>query len=292
VATPFVVAAVRLSTQKWFPVLDLAMTEFRVRDVGGRYTPLIGLPGRIGDFPDQGSHPGALNFYLVAIVYRLLGSAAWAMLVGALAIGVASIAACILMARRLGGYWLQGGVVILLLLIVQGYGFGVLSQPWNPYLPLLPWTAVLIATWAVFSGDNAVLWVGAAVGSLSAQTHLPYVALAGGIVLLSIGLVGWRWWNAEAETQVRADTGRALATGVGVGVLAWVPVAIDQLFGSQNLSMIIDYFRNPPEIAIGYTEGAKLLLRHLALGLSAVPSAEAASSPRHRRAAPARSCPG
>jgi hypothetical protein len=263
VAVPFVVAAVRLATQKWFPVLDLAMTEFRVRDVGGRYTPLIGLPGRIGDFPDQGSHPGPLSFYLVAVTYRLIGSAVWAMLVGALAIGVASITACLLISRRMGGYWLQGGVVVLLLVIIQGYGFGVLSQPWNPYLPLLPWTAVLLATWAVFAGDNMVLWVAAVAGSVCAQTHLPYVALAGGVVVLSIGLVGWRWWRADSDSQERTDRGRALVFGVGAGFICWLPVAIDQVFGSQNLSMIIDYFRNPPEVAIGYTEGFKLLLRHL-----------------------------
>ena len=50
----------------WYPVLDLAMTEFRVRDVGTSHTPLIGLPGRIGEYPDQGSHPGPLSFYLLA----------------------------------------------------------------------------------------------------------------------------------------------------------------------------------------------------------------------------------
>ena len=55
------------------------MTEFRVRDVGGRHTPLIGLPGRIGTFPDQGSHPGPISFWLVAPGYRLFGSSAWAM---------------------------------------------------------------------------------------------------------------------------------------------------------------------------------------------------------------------
>ena len=263
VAIPFIIAAIRLATRPWFPVLDLAMTEFRVRDVGGRNTPLIGLPGRIGEFPDQGSHPGPLSFYLVAISYRLLGSAAWAMLVGALAIGVASITACVLIGRRLGGLWLQGGVVVLVLVIIQGYGFGVLSQPWNPYMPLLPWTVVLLATWAVFAGDNMVLWVSAVAGSVCAQTHLPYVALAGGVVLLSIGLVGWRWWKADTGGQERVATGRALAIGVAAGVICWVPVAMDQFFGSQNLSLIVDYFRHPPEVAIGYKEGFKLLLRHL-----------------------------
>jgi hypothetical protein len=265
VGIPFLIAAIRLATRQWFPVLDLAMTEFRVRDVGGRYTPLIGLPGRIGDFPDQGSHPGPLSFYLVAITYRLIGSAAWAMLVGALAVGMASITACILISRRLGGYWLQGAVVVLLLVVIQGYGFGVLSQPWNPYLPLLPWMVVLIATWAVFAGDNAVLWVGVVAGSLAAQTHLPYVGLAGGIVTIATGLVAWRWLTATRGTPERLTVGRQLGIGVIAGAVCWVPVVLDQLFGSQNLSMIVAFFREPRETAIGFREGTKLLLRHMDL---------------------------
>jgi hypothetical protein len=263
VAVPFVIAAVRLATQRWYPVLDLAMTEFRVRDVGTRHTPLIGLPGRIGDFPDQGSHPGPLSFYLVAVAYRVLGSAAWAMLVGALAVGLASATACILIARRLGGIWLQAAVVVLLLVVVQGYGMNLLSQPWNPYLPLLPWLAVLLAVWAVVAGDHAVLWVATAAGSLAAQTHLPYVGLAGGTVVLSMALVAWRWQRTERGTPQRSVVARHLSIGVGVGVVCWLPVVVDQLFGSRNMSMIVDYFRHPPEIAIGYRAGGRLLLRHL-----------------------------
>ena len=47
-----------------------------------RHTPLIGLPGRIGTYPDQGSHPGPLSFYLLAPTYRLLGSSSWALEAG------------------------------------------------------------------------------------------------------------------------------------------------------------------------------------------------------------------
>ena len=72
----------RPARSPWYPVLDLAMTEFRVRDVFGRHTPLIGLPGRIGEYPNQGSHPGPLSFYLLAPTYRLLGSSSWALEVG------------------------------------------------------------------------------------------------------------------------------------------------------------------------------------------------------------------
>ena len=59
VMSPLVVAAIALGFKPWVPVLDMAMTELRVRDVGGRHTPLVGLPGRIGQtIQEQGSHPG------------------------------------------------------------------------------------------------------------------------------------------------------------------------------------------------------------------------------------------
>ncbi len=263
VLIPFVVAAVRVATRTWYPVLDMAMTEFRVRDVGGVDTPLIGLPGRIGTFPDQGSHPGPLGYYLLAPVYRLFGASAPALLVGAVVIGAAAAVATVLVIRRMGGLRLQWAIVVVLLVVVQTYGFDLLGQPWNPYLPLLPWFATLIAVWAVIVGDNGVLWVATLAGSLCAQTHLPYTALAGTIVVGATLVVAWRWWHCERNSEVRTRTGRSLAIGVGVGVVCWIPVALDQLFGSQNLSMIIDYFRDPPEAAIGKRAGIELLLRHL-----------------------------
>ncbi len=70
VLAPLAVAVIAQRNAHWHPVFDLAMTELRVRDVGGSHTPLIGLQGRIGP---TGSHPGPLSFYLLAPVYRLLG---------------------------------------------------------------------------------------------------------------------------------------------------------------------------------------------------------------------------
>ena len=88
VCAPLFLALADLGTATWYPVLDLAMTEFRVRDVFGAHTPLIGLPGRIGEFPNQGSHPGPLSFYLLAPLYRLLGSTSWALEAATVAIHI------------------------------------------------------------------------------------------------------------------------------------------------------------------------------------------------------------
>ena len=91
VGLPLLVAVVALATDHWHPVLDLAMTEFRVRDVFTSHTPLIGLPGRIGTYPNQGSHPGPLSFYLLAPTYRLLGQTSWSLEVGTVVVHLAAV---------------------------------------------------------------------------------------------------------------------------------------------------------------------------------------------------------
>lgn len=46
-AVPLVVALGVLAHPTWYPTLDLAHTEMRVRDVWSLHPPLVGLPGRV-----------------------------------------------------------------------------------------------------------------------------------------------------------------------------------------------------------------------------------------------------
>src|SRR4029079_16541413 len=157
VGLPLVVAAVALHGRHWYPVLDLAMTEFRVRDVFGRHTPLIGLPGRIGTYPNQGSHPGPLSFYLLAPTYRLLGQTSWSLEVGTVVVHLAAVVTGLWIGWRRAGWRGVAVAARLLALVIRGYGQVVLTQPWNPYLPLVPWIVVLLATWAVLCGDHLMV---------------------------------------------------------------------------------------------------------------------------------------
>ncbi len=258
VGLPLLVAAVVLHQRHYYPVLDLAMTEFRVRDVFGRHTPLIGLPGRIGRFPEQGSHPGPLSFYLVAIPYRLLGSSAWAMLVGAIVVNVVAVGTAVALAFRRGGLPLVGAVSVWLLVAMRGYGIGVLSQPWNPYLPLVAWTVVVLAAWMVFEGDHRMLVPLVVAGTLCAQTHVPYLLLCLGLFGVGAVLTVVRWRRGDASAL------RSLVWSVGVGFVLWLPPLIDQLVHDPgNIRMLQQHFMNPPEEPIGITAGVKVLLRHL-----------------------------
>jgi hypothetical protein len=262
VGLPLVVAAIALRGDPWYPVLDLAMTEFRVRDAFTSHTPLIGLPGRIGEYPDQGSHPGPLSFLLLGPVYRLLGSSSWAMEAGTVVIHVAAIATALWIGGRVRGWKGVAAVAALLALVLHGYGQVTLTQPWNPYLPLVAWIVVLLAAWAVLCGDHLMLIPLVAAASFCAQTHVPYLALGVGMVALGGGAVAWH--IARADHAARRAPLRSLLWSVGVGVVLWSPPVADQLTNSPgNMRTLADHFGSPPEAAIGLGEGIRIALRHL-----------------------------
>ena len=251
VALPLLTALIALSRQNWHPVLDLAMTELRVRDAFGAHTPLIGLPGRIGDYPNQGSHPGPLYFYLIAPVYRMAGSSPWGLLAGAVLIHLAAATTALWIGFRRGGWQGTVAVAALLTVVIRGYGQVVLTQPWNPYQPLIAWVVVLLAAWSVACRDTLMLIPLVVAATLCAQTHVPYLVSC---AALCVGALGYGWFVNRRHALV--------ATAVGVGL--WVPPILDQLVHKPgNIRTLIGHFGSPSEAPIGVAAGVKLALRHL-----------------------------
>lgn len=260
---PLVVALVGFRRHPWTPVLDLAMTELRVRDVGGRHTPLIGLPGRIGTLAQQGSHPGPLSFYALAPIYRLLGSTAWALQVATAVIHAVAMGLALVIAGRRGGARLVLVMAVLLAALTAGYGGGALTEPWNPYLPLLWWVVFLLAVWSVLCGDLVVLPVAVLAASFCAQTHVPYLALALGLGALGAVAAGARWRREPAD---RGSVLRWVGISVGLGVLLWVPPTIDQVrHDPGNYRMLIEHFSSPTEEVEGLRNGLEAGLRYFDL---------------------------
>lgn len=260
---PLVVAAVALRHPRWFPILDLAMTELRVRDVGSRHTPLIGLPGRIGGFDaNRGSHPGPLSFWLLAPTYRLLGSSAWAMEAGTVLLHGIATSCALWLGRRRGGTVLMLGVAAMLALLMRSYGAEVLTQPWNPYLPVLWWTVLMLAVWCVLCRDIVALPVAVFAASFCAQTHVPYVGLTGGLGLVALAgaAVAFRRGNGDERRRIL----RWGAASLALAVVLWSPALVDQAVKEPgNLSILVDHFASPPEEPVGLRQGVEMTLRHL-----------------------------
>ena len=260
---PLVVALAGFRRPTWTPVLDLAMTELRVRDVGGRHTPLIGLPGRIGSLADQGSHPGPLSFYALAPTYRLLGSSAWALQVATFMIHAVAMGVALFIANRRGGARMVLVMAALLAVLTAGYGGGALTEPWNPYMPLLWWVVALLAVWSVLCGDLPMLPVAVLAASFCAQTHVPYLGLALGMGALATVAALLRWRSGPRE---RSTVLRWVAASAGVGVLLWLPPTIDQVrHDPGNYSRLLDYFADDEGDTRGLGEGVDVGLRHFDL---------------------------
>jgi hypothetical protein len=263
VVLPLIVAAVVLTQRPWAPVLDMAMTELRVRDVGGSHTPLIGLPGRIGSFPDQGSHPGPASFYMLAPFYWIAGSSAYGLELGSIVINAVAVTLTIWIAHRIAGWKGMLALAAVCAVAIRGYGMTVLSHPWNPYFPVLIWILVLVAAWAVIAGDHMMAIVVAVGGSIAAQTHVPYLVNAIGLNALVLATMVWRALRRRRAGEP-AEV-RPLLITLAAGAVMWLPPLIDQLIRDPgNVRMLVRHFASePPEPAIGVGTGLRLFFRHL-----------------------------
>ena len=268
-AVPLVLALGVLAQPRWFPVLDNAQTELRLRDVDSGDPPLIGLGGRIGTAQHPGSHPGPISFWALWPFYRLFGASAWAMEAASVCLHLVAMATILWIAHRRGGLRLVLGVGAALAVLAHAYGAATMIEPWNPYMPVLWWVAFLLACWSVIDDDVALLPVAVLTGSFCAQTHIPYLGMVLGVgALTMVSVVApsllRRRRRRRDEPGRRARLGRWTLAAVVVGGIAWLPPVIDELRNSPgNLSIIKDHFSQPPEASIGISRGLELILLHL-----------------------------
>ena len=274
-ALPLAVALGVLRQPTWHPTDDLAQTELQVRDVGTGHPPLVGLAGRLGTLDRQGSHPGPLSFWSLWPLYQLFGAQSWALQAAAASLHVLAIGAALWIAHRRGGLRLVIGVAAVLALLTRAYGTEILTEAWNPYLPVMWWTAFLLAVWSVVSDDLPMLPVAVFAGSFCTQTHLPYLGLSAGLLG---GALAYAFGRAYARRRVEPETGpggRSRGEGLrrlvrwtllatALGIVLWLPPLIEELIHAPgNLSIIRNELVNPPQSPIGARHGVELLLVHL-----------------------------
>lgn len=262
---PLAVTCAWLSDGRWGALLDLALFEVRVRDVGTRYATMLGLGGRLAQWPEIGRHPGPLAFYFFAPVYRLLGSSFWALRVAAAVSTAAAILVALTIARRRAG--VSGVLAIGLTFAILQLGFGLLmlTEHWNAYIPV-PWfVTFVLAIWAVVDGDVLFLPVACAIGSLCAQTHISFAPVCAGLSLFAFLLVVVRLAHTDERT-VRRRLALAIASSIVVVSVAWTPPLFEQLMDRRgNLTILYGYLHGAPESRVGLAGGFRLLLEHLDL---------------------------
>jgi hypothetical protein len=261
---PLVMALIELHAPKWYPLADLAQTELRVRDVGTSHSPTIGLAGRLGTLANQGSHPGPLSFWSLAPVYRLMGATSFAMQTAAVSLHVVAAALVLWIARRRGGLGLTLAMAAMLAVLIRGYGTSILTEAWNPYLPVLWWLVFVLAVWSVVSRDVKLLPVAVVAGSFCMQTHLPYLGVAGGMFAAAMLVLAVDTYRRRREPGAVREVVRWTALAAGVGIVLWILPVIEQLTHDRgNLWVVWHELTNPPEEPVGLRRGVELMLVHL-----------------------------
>ena len=265
-AVPLVLAVLAIREPRWYPTVDDAQTELRVRDVWSADPPLTGLGGRIGAYgPDQGSHPGPLSFWSLSLPYRLLGSSSWALHAASATLHLLAMGLALWLSRRRGGMALLLGVAAALVVLADAYGAYALTAPWNPYLPVLWWFVFLLGVWSLLCGDLPALPVAVFAGSFCMQTHISYVGLVGALGALgALAVASWVFVRRQ-EPDDRRRSIRWAVVGVAVAAVLWFPPLAEQVTGSQggNLGRIVDHFSEPTEATLGLREGTELLVAGL-----------------------------
>jgi hypothetical protein len=277
---PLAMALGVLHHPRWYPLLDLAQTEMRVRDVGSGHPPLVGLAGRLVGYGVSGSHPGPLSFYSLFPFYKLFGSSAWALEVAAASLNLIAMGLAIWMGHRRGGLYGALGMAAALALLGRAYGADWLTEPWNPYMPMLWWTVFLMAAWSILCDDLAMLPVAVFAGTFCMQTHIPYTGMVGGMgVLVIAATVVTHWAHRRDSPEDKSARRRrllrwALPSVALLGAL-WVPPIYDQMTRDPgNLAIIKENFVHPPEVeqedgtrapepTVGVTTATKTLLANL-----------------------------
>lgn len=261
---PLAVALGVLHNPRWYPLLDLAQTEMRVRDVASSHPPLVGLAGRIRGYGVNGSHPGPLSFYSLFPFYKVFGGSAFALQAAAASLNLAAMGLAIWIGHRRGGLYGAIGIATALAVLARAYGANWLTEAWNPYMPMLWWFLFLLAVWSILCDDLAMLPVGVFAGSFCSQTHIPYAGLIAGMGAFTVVAVAVWFWPRRSDGDARRRLLRWGVPSLALLGLLWTPPIVDQLTNDPgNLAIIKENFSHPTEPAVGLGEAVKVAVGNL-----------------------------
>jgi hypothetical protein len=109
-----------------------------------------------------------------------------------------------------------------------------------------------------------MLPIAVAAGTFCMQTHLPYLGLAGAMLVATFVYVAVSIWRNRNDVAERDRTIRWSAASIALGIVLWLPPIAQQFTHSPgNLSDVVDSLRHPNGAAAGLREGLRVVLYNL-----------------------------
>ena len=266
VLMPIAHGALGLIRDGWLPDLDNAAIAARVGQILDGHVELVGMPSTL-----QGEvigpklvthHPGPLLFWLLTPLYGLSGRSAAAIIVSAGFITASAALTIVVLGYR--RHATRGIVVsaVAVALLERSMTTDLLVSVFNPYVSILPLVAATVCIGSIAAGDRLAWLPFVFFSTFVAQSHLSGVLPGAALFALAIVVQIWvarsgRPANRVATVDVAVEpTARGHArwnrSRFGIGIAAftaalWMPVLIDQLFGSHNLTNLLRATSQRPE---------------------------------------------
>ena len=258
VVVPFAVALIRLLAAPGATIYlpdDLALIDLHTRRA-------LQWSQQLGVFDHNGwNHPGPTYFYLLSLVYRVLGSGARAMFVGATLLTATAAVACLAVVRRrtspVRTLWAAVWLCVLAWLLATAgtssitYSEGALGglvSPWNPMVVIMPLVLLVVLCGAAMDRSPLSLVAAVLVASFIVQTNISSLPPVVALVVVAAGT-----WAVTAVVDHRGTArperrwGRRewvwTAAGGVVFVLMWLPPLVQQVTNDPgNLTLIERFF--------------------------------------------------
>jgi hypothetical protein len=272
---PAVIGALRLimAAQRPFDFFgDEAILESAVRHVGHQ---LVGPYSRFGFH-----QPGPAYYYLQAPFYRLLGSSAAALFLGAFCINLGAALGCVLVVRRFLGEPVARWAAVVVGALLLSLTPRLAADPWNPYVLAIP---VLLAVLLAAAGTRSLAAAGGAivVASYVVQTHVAAAATLAAVFATATAVAAMyhlrirRPSPAEAPPRPSSSARRWIALAATALVLSvmWAPPLIDEATRSPgNLTTLTRFFRSShPDFDRGVDHGFDHTAGQVAAELTVLP---------------------
>jgi hypothetical protein len=230
----------------WQPIGDQGVIALKSWDTFSAHPPLIGPPTTLSLAAGEAvSHPGPLQFWLLAPFVRLFGPQG--VLIGTALLNLAWVVAIVAVAWRHAGRGFALLTAAFVAVLVSALGGQLLRDPYNPWTAVLPLVLCALLCWTAMSGVRWALPAAVAVASVAAQAHVSFLLPTGMLVLAAVAMAVGRAvrdrrrlgagdgdWRRE-----RTDLLWSLGASAVVGVICWIGPIVDQLTKTGNLGQLL-----------------------------------------------------
>jgi hypothetical protein len=194
-------------------------------------------------------------------VYAALGSGSFALMVSVATVHLVTLVVAMWLAWRRGGPVFAVILAACLAFVVRAGGPEVFTEPWNPWMGLLPFLVFVLSVWCLLERDLWAAPLAVVAGSYSIQSHAGYLLIVGGMLVVATVVVFRGTWRDDRRRFAVWGAWAVLA-----GAAAWLPPLVDQVRRSPgNVSILIDNFRHPDGPYLGLSDVAEIVVVQLNL---------------------------